>query len=192
MTAFFARFLLCCIALTGWGVCTAQAITTSDIQRLQQSAPVGDIRFQEQRYSPWLAAPVESRGVVRSLPQGLEKQVDSPKQETWRLLQDRMEWQGPKGIGYKHILFSQAPALALLSNAMRYVVAGDFAALERDFRITTKGDSKMWTAHLQPQSADAVRYLDHLEMQGAGSQLLLLTIVERKGERTITRFSHNP
>ncbi|MGB4117582.1 MAG: LolA-related protein [Polaromonas sp.] len=192
MTAFFARFFLLFIALTGWSASTAQAITTSDLQRLLQSAPGGDIRFQEQRYSPWLAAPVESRGVVRSLPQGLEKQVDSPKQETWRLLQDRMEWQGAKGIGYKHILFSQTPALAMLSNAMRYVVAGDFVALERDFRITVRGDSKMWTAHLKPHSTEAIRYLDHLEMQGAGSQLLLLTIVERKGERTITRFSHHP
>ena len=188
MTAPVARFLLFCIALSVSGVCTAQAITTTDLQRLLQSAPVGDIRYQEQRQSPWLAAPLESRGIVRTLPQGLEKQVESPKQETWRMLPDRLEWRGPGGLGYKHVLFSQTPALGMLSNAMRRVVAGDLLALERDFRITAQGDAKMWTAHLQPHSAEAMRYLDHLEMQGAGNQLLMLTIVERKGERTTTRF----
>ena len=68
-----ARFWLFCIALMGWGVSAAQTITIGELQRLLQSVPAGDMRFQEQRQSPWLAAPVESRGVVRSLPQGLEK-----------------------------------------------------------------------------------------------------------------------
>ncbi|MES2942419.1 MAG: LolA-related protein, partial [Pseudomonadota bacterium] len=71
---------------------------------------------------------------------------------------------------------------------MRHVVAGDLLALERDFRITLQGDSKLWTAHLQPQTTEAARHLDYLEMQGAGSQLLVLIVVERKGERTTTRF----
>lgn len=183
-----ARFWLFCIALMGWGVSAAQTITIGELQRLLQSVPAGDVRFQEQRQSPWLAAPVESRGVVRSLPQGLEKQIESPKQETWRMLPDRMEWRGPEGAGNKQILFSQAPALASLSNALRRVVAGDLQALERDFRITLQGDVKLWTAHLQPYTPEVTKHLDYLEMQGAGSQLLVLTVVERKGERTTTRF----
>lgn len=188
MTALTARFLWFCIAWMGWGVSAAQTITTNELQRLLQSAPAGDMKFQEQRQSPWLAAPVESRGLVRSLPQGLEKQIESPKQETWRLLPDRLEWRGPEGAGNKQILFSQAPALAALSNAIRRVVAGDLLALERDFRITLQGDAKLWTAHLQPHTPEAARYLDYLEMQGAGPQLLVLIVVERKGERTTTRF----
>ncbi|MES2942418.1 MAG: hypothetical protein V4772_06070, partial [Pseudomonadota bacterium] len=114
MTAHAVRFVFFCIALLGWGVsAAAQTITTNELQRLLQSAPAGDIRFQEQRQSPWLAAPVESRGLVRSLPQGLEKQIESPKQETWRLLPDRLEWRGSGGAGNRQILFSQAPALAV-------------------------------------------------------------------------------
>ena len=188
MTSHTTRLLLFCVALMGWGVSAAQTITTGELQRLLQSAPAGDIRFQEQRQSPWLAAPVESRGFVRSLAQGLEKQIESPKQETWRLLTDRLEWRGPDGAGNKQILFSQAPALAALSNAMRRVVAGDMLALERDFRVTLQGDAKLWTAHLQPYTPDVARHLDYLEMQGAGPQLLVLIVVERKGERTTTRF----
>lgn len=188
MTAHTARFVLLCFSLLGWGVSEAQTITTGELQRLLQSAPAGDIRFQEQRQSPWLAAPIESRGLVRSLPQGLEKQIESPKQEIWRLLPDRLEWRGHDGVGHKQILFSQAPALAALSNAMRRVVAGDMLALARDFRITLEGDAKRWTAHLKPYTPEVARHLDYLEMQGAGSQLLVLIVVERKGERTTTRY----
>ena len=75
-----------------------------------------------------------------------------------------------------------------LSNALRRVVAGDLLALERDFRITLQGDAKLWAAHLQPYTPEVAKHLDYLEMQGAGPQLLVLTVVERKGERTTTCF----
>lgn len=188
MTKSITRFFLYGITIICWSAGSAQSITAIELQRLLQSAPSGDIRFQEQRQSPWLAAPVDSRGVVRSLPQGLEKQIESPRRETWRLLPDHLEWQGPAGTTNKQILFSQAPAVAVLSNTMRRVVAGDLLSLERDFRIVLQGDAKSWAAHMQPYTPDVARYLDYLEIQGAGSQLLVLTIVERKGERTTTRF----
>ncbi len=188
MTAFMARFVVLCFCLFGSGMVAAQPLTTSDLQKMLQSAPKVDTPFHEQRQSRWLASPVESRGIVRSFPQGLEKQVDSPKRETWRLLSDRMEWSGPDGVGNKQILFSKAPALAVLSDAIRGLVAGDLLALERDFRITVQGNSSLWTARLQPHSAKVSRYLNYLEIQGARNQLLVLIVVERKGERTMTRF----
>lgn len=196
-----ARYLSLWFVLFSGCMGSAHALTAGELQRLLQSAPAVDIPFVEQRQSPWLTEAVESRGTVRSLPQGgLEKQVESPKQEIWRLLPDRMEWQslapatgntgsaGNSSNTSKQILFSKAPALGVLSDAIRHVVAGDFPALERDFKVVVQGDTKQWTAHLQPQSAEAVRYLDRLEMQGSGSRLLTLVIVERKGERTTTRF----
>ena len=188
MTVNFVRFSLIAFLMIGCGMTIAQTITTSELQRLLQSAPLVETPFHEQRQSPWLASPVQSRGIVRSLPQGLEKQIESPKRETWRLLPDRLEWTGPDGIGNKQIFFSKAPALAALSDAIRHVVAGDLLTLERDFNITLQGSSKLWTARLQPHTAEVARYLDHLEMQGTGSQLLVLIVVERKGERTTTQF----
>jgi hypothetical protein len=190
-----ARYLSLWLVLFSGCMGAAHALTAGELQRLLQSAPAVDIPFVEQRQSPWLTEAVESRGTVRSLPQGgLEKQVESPKQEIWRLLPDRMEWKSLAATGdnsgntSKQILFSKAPALGVLSDAIRHVVAGDFPALERDFKIVVQGDARQWTAHLQPQSTEAVRYLDRLEMQGSGSRLLTLVVVERKGERTTTRF----
>lgn len=196
-----ARYLSLWFVLFSGCMGSAHALTAGELQRLLQSAPAVDIPFVEQRQSPWLTEAVESRGTVRSLPQGgLEKRVESPKQEIWRLLPDRMEWRslappadnsastGNSSNTSKQILFSKAPALGVLSDAIRHVVAGDFPALERDFKVVVQGDAKQWTVQLQPQSIEAVRYLDRLEMQGSGSRLLTLVVLERKGERTTTRF----
>lgn len=188
MTAFIARFVMLSFCLLGSGMAAVQPLTTSDLQKMLQSAPKVDTPFHEVRQSPWLASPVESRGIVRSFPQSLEKQVDSPKRETWRLLSDRLEWSGPDGVVKKEIFFSKAPALAALSDAMRRLVAGDLLALERDFRITVQGNWSLWTARLQPHSTEVSRHLEYLEIQGAGNQLLVLIVIERKGERTMTRF----
>ena len=166
----------------------ADAITVPELQRLLQAAPKQSVPFQELRESPWLAAPMASRGTLRSTPQWLEKHVESPRQETWRLLPDRIEWTGPGGAGNKHIMFSQAPALAALADVMRRVVAGDIAALERDFRIQVQGDEAAWRSQLQPRSADVGRYIESVELQGTGNRLQVIIVNERQGGRTTTRL----
>jgi hypothetical protein len=176
------------LVAVGLGATAAQAITVAELQRLLQSAARPVVNFQELRESPWLSAPMASRGTMRSTPQALEKRVESPRQETWRLLPDRIEWVGPGGSGNKQILFSQAPALAALSDVMRRVVAGDIALLQRDFRIELSGDERVWRAQLQPVSPQVARHLDHVELQGTAGQLQVIIVVERQGERTTTRL----
>jgi hypothetical protein len=126
---------------------------------------------------------------MRSTPSALEKRVESPRQETWRLLPDRIEWAGPGGGGKKQILFSQAPALGALSDVMRRVVAGEIVALQRDFRIRLTGDERAWRAQLEPLSPEAARHLDHVELQGSAGRLQVIIVVERQGERTTTRIN---
>lgn len=166
----------------------ADAITVSQLQGLLQSAPRQSVPFQELRESPWLSAPLTSRGTMHSTPQSLEKRVESPRQETWRLLPDRIEWLGPAGADRKQIMFSQAPALAALADVMRRVVAGELVALERDFRIELQGDERVWSAQLQPRSPEVARHLDHVELQGTRGLLQVIIVVERQGERTTTRL----
>jgi hypothetical protein len=189
MTKYFLRAASFWLMLAGLGATSAHALTIPQLQRLLQSGARPTVNFQELRESPWLSAPVTSRGTMRSTPGSLEKRIESPRQETWRLLPDRIEWVGAAGNGTKQILFSQAPALAALSDVMRRVVAGEIVALERDFRIELTGDERAWRANLQPHSAQVKRHLDHVELQGTAGQLQIIIVVERQGERTTTRFN---
>lgn len=165
------------------------ALTVPELQRLLQAAPPKAVAFAETRESPWLATPAETRGTMLSKPGVLEKRVEAPREETWRMLSDRVEYVGPGQTASRQILFSQAPAVAFLANALRRVVAGDLSALERDFRIELRGDRQAWSARLQPSAEEAARYLDYLELQGAGGELRTIVVVERQGERTTTRLN---
>ena len=118
----------------------------------------------------------------------LEKRVESPRPETWRLLPDRVEWISSDGAETKQIAFSKAPAMAVLADALRRVVAGDLLAAEQDFKVELRGDARGWTLRLDPMGIENSRYLDHLELTGAGARLEVIVVVERKGERTTTRL----
>jgi hypothetical protein len=165
----------------------ARALTVPELQKLLQSATPHDARYEEVRESPWLSAPVATRGTLHVTPQALEKRVASPRAETWRMLGDRLEWVGPGGAR-KQILFSQAPALQALADVTRRAVAGDLVALQRDFTIVLRGDENVWSAQLQPRTALVLRQLESVELQGTGSHLRVLIVNERRGERTTTRI----
>jgi len=164
------------------------AITVPELQHLLQASPRNTVAFTETRESPWLAVPAETRGTMHWMPGVLEKRVEAPRKETWRMLPDRVEYVSPGDTGSKQILFSQSPAVAVLAETLRRLVAGDLLALQRDFRLDLRGDRHSWSAHLTPTSGEAARYLDHLELEGAGAELRVITVIERQGERTTTRL----
>jgi hypothetical protein len=175
-------------ALLAMSAGLAHALTVPQLQRLVEAAGKPVARYEEVRESPWLSAPVTTRGTLHVTAQGLEKRVESPRQETWRMLEDRLEWVGPGGSARKQVLFAHAPALQALADVTRHAVAGDLRALERDFHIALQGDENVWTAQLRPRDAALMRRIESVELQGTGGRLRVLIVTERQGERTTTRI----
>lgn len=191
MSGFRAVTLAFALALIG---SAAHAFGVADLQRLLRAAPApgaAGIAFHELRESPWLAAPVESRGSLHSTPALLEKRLVSPRREVWRIRADRIEWSDPgaaDAAAPRQILFSDAPGVATLAGALRRIVGAELLALEADFRIETGGDERVWTARLVPRDAGVARKLEAIELQGTGARLRVIVVVERQGERTTTRL----
>ena len=170
----------------------AQQISLTTLQRRLQEAPRQAMRFRETRESPWLAAPVESSGTLRSSATLLEKSVEEPRRETWRILPDRVELLAAGATTPKVLMFSAAPAVATLANTLRQVMTGDLQALDRDYHLELAGDERVWTVHLTPRLPDTARFLKEVELQGTGSQLRAIVILESQGERTVTRLTPEP
>lgn len=164
------------------------ALTVPELERLLQASPRESVAFVETRESPWLTLPVQSTGTMRSGPDVLEKHVETPRLETWRMLPDRVEWAGSDGTATRQILFSQSPGLAVLADTLRRVVAGDLATLDRTFKMETRGSHADWILRLNPRGGNAARYLDHVELEGGRGEIRVITVVERQGERTTTRL----
>ena len=110
------RTALMGLALVWAAIAAAQPITVAGLQRLLQEAPKRELRFQETRESPWLAVPVEASGSMKSSATMLEKQLEHPRRETWRILVDRLQLITPGSTPPKQFMFSQAPAVAALAD----------------------------------------------------------------------------
>ena len=186
------RTALMGLALAWTAIAAAQPITVAGLQRLLQEAPKRELRFQETRESPWLAVPVEASGRMKSSATMLEKQVEHPRRETWRILVDRLQLTTPGSTTPKQFMFSEAPAVAALANALRHVMAGDLQALDQDFRLVLGGDERLWTLQLTPRRQDIARHLKQLELQGTGAHLQVIVILESQGDRSTTRLIHEP
>ena len=187
------RYLLFVAAwlTVGGGATSAEPIKVATLQRLLQEAPSHELHFTETRESPWLKAPVLSSGTMKATDTALEKRVEEPRREIWRLLADRAQQVDPDTGATKEISFRNAPAAAALANALRDVMAGDLAALDKDFELVTSGDERAWTVQLTPRAADVSRTLERLELQGSQGRLQLLVVLESQGGRTTTRLNHD-
>jgi hypothetical protein len=186
------RTALVALALVWVAIAAAQPITVAGLQRLLQEAPKRELRFHETRESPWLAVPVEASGRMKSSATMLEKQVEHPHRETWRILDDRLQVTTPGSTTPKQFMFSEAPAVAALAGALRHVMAGDLQALDQDFRLVPGGDERRWTLQLTPRQQDIARYLKQLELQGTGPRVQVIVILESQGDRSTTRLIHEP
>jgi hypothetical protein len=184
------RLALAALALAAAGPAAAQPLDAATLQRLLQSSARHDLRFTESRESKWLGTPVLSSGSMSASPAMLEKRVEQPRRETWRILKDRMSVTDDTGVT-KEFLFDEVPAVAALANAMRNAVAGDVAALRTDFRLHVDGDERLWTVELKPRRADVSRYLSQIELQGSRGRLQAIVVLETQGDRTITRLLHD-
>jgi hypothetical protein len=184
------RLLQLGVLLSVAGAAFAQAFSVEHLQRLLQQAPHADVLFTEMRESRWLAAPIESSGTMRSNALMLEKRVERPRPETWRILSDRMLVTAPGSDGVKDVMLDQAPAAAALANMLRRVMAGDLEALNKDFQLELSGDEREWTLQLTPRHPDVARQLKQITLQGAGRRLAVIVIQESQGDRTTTHLHY--
>ena len=194
LSSFFTRTLI--VAFIFGATLDAAALTPAELQRLLTPNAGATVNFEEVRESPWLAAPIVSKGSMQVTANGLEKRVESPKRETWRLLADRVEWQSADGR-VNQIPYARAPALGALAGVMRRVIAGDVAGLQKDFDVQLAGDERAWRAQLVARDAQVRSQLESIEVQGTGGAIQVLVVVDHQGEKTTTRLqprtpaSHN-
>jgi hypothetical protein len=184
------RLLQSGMLLSVAGAAFAEALSVEHLQRLLQDAPHADVRFTEMRESRWLAAPIESSGTMRSNAMMLEKRVERPRPETWRILSDRMQVTAPGSDGVKEVMLDRAPGAAALADTLRRVMAGQLEALNKDFQLELSGDEREWTLQLTPRHPDVARQLKQISLQGAGRRLAVIVIQESQGDRTTTRLHY--
>jgi outer membrane lipoprotein-sorting protein len=187
---FLCRFLLLCCACAALPVQAAPWNIDRLMQTLAQTR-VAHASFVERKSIAMLEQPVESSGeLFYTAPNRLEKRTLQPRPESMQLEGDTL-WimQG----GKKHVLQLQRyPEIAAFIASIRGTLAGDRAALERNYSLSLSGDAQHWTLVLQPTADRIKQVLARIRISGQRNQLRSIEIHQADGDSslmTITTLS---
>jgi hypothetical protein len=151
------------------------------MQRLAQ-IPARRAAFTEQSRLAALAQPQESQGVlVYRRPDFLQKQTLVPRPETLAI--DGAQLTLSRGDATpRHLDLSEHPEIAAIVAAIRAPLQGDLASLQRHFEPRIAGTFDNWQMVLVPADAAGRRFLRYVVIDGTGTDLRRLRIVQANGD----------
>jgi hypothetical protein len=157
------------------------------IRSLARPAPAY-IAFKEVRFSALLDQPLIVSGELRyEGPESLDRVVLQPYHEetTIRGESVRVEREGERP---RTFALKRAPELRGLLNAFSALLAGDPAAVERNFLVNVAGNKDAWRLNLTPGDARARGRLSSLTMSGHRDEPVCLSMRSGEGARSIMLF----
>jgi len=169
------------------GASVAHAEGDWDIDRLMQALSqvrTGHASFVEKKSIAMLDAPVESSGeLFYTAPDKLEKRTLKPKPEAMLLDGSNIT---VERRGKKHVLQLQSyPEIAAFIDSIRGTMAGDRAALERNFKLSLEGSEQDWTLGLVPTNDKMKKVVQKLRMGGSGGELRSIAILQADGDSSV-------
>lgn len=155
-------------------------------------APERRARFREARHLAALDRPLESEGTLLwRRPDMLEKITFWPRPE-------RVTVQGSRvvlelaGRAPETVDLAAQPELRALLEALRAPLAGDAAALERDFAATLSGTPATWSLQLVPRDRRARRAVESVVLTGSGAEPSVIRVREANGDEQVLRLTPLP
>lgn len=140
------------------------------LERLARPAPVST-PFVELRGSAMLKAPLRIQGeYARPDADTLVRQVRAPYVETTTIRAGEATI-AREGRRPRSFALSRAPELAGLQASFGALLAGDAAALERDYRVSAQGSRQDWVLVLAPRHAAMAESVRDITLRGRGAEL---------------------
>ena len=140
--------------------------------------------FVEKKSIALLDKPVESSGeLLYTAPDRLEKRSFKPKPESMVVKGDELLIERGR---QKHRLQLQAyPELAAFIDSIRGTLAGDRAALERNYRVSLEGSAERWTLQLLPLDEKMQAVIQEIRIAGVRDQVRSIEINQADGDRSV-------
>ena len=141
-------------------------------------------RYTERKTVAILSAPIDSAGtLVYTAPGHLEKRATTPRPESLVLDGDQLtlESQGKR----RTIALQQYPVIWAFVESIRSTLAGDLATLKRFYQVGLEGGERQWRLTLKPVEAAMKDVVSEIRIEGAGSQVSGIEIVETQGDRSV-------
>jgi len=154
------------------------------VARLAKPAPTA-VAFTEVRFSKMLVEPLVVSGqLVYGGPRSLDRQVTEPYQETTRIRGETVlverAGQAPQSFGLQ-----RAPELRGLLAGLTALLAGDLAAIQRDFQVAARDGADGWQLELTPIDPRVLKRLKMIRARGSEAEPRCFELINAKDGRSI-------
>ena len=141
-------------------------------------------RFVETKSIAILDQPVESSGeLFYSAPNRLEKRTLKPQRET--MLVDGGALLIERGRKKHRLQLQDYPELAAFIDSIRGTLAGDRAALERNYKLSLDGSAARWTLQLLPTNKKMQAVVKHIRITGARERVSSVEVTQTDGDSSV-------
>jgi Outer membrane lipoprotein carrier protein LolA-like len=154
------------------------------IERLAKPAPA-IVAFREVRFSALTTEPLIVSGELGyDGPASLERRVTQPYRETVSIRGEsvRVEREGETARTFG---LNRAPELRGLLSGFTALLAGDAAAIERNFRVAANGGDAAWTLELTPADSKSRRRLQQIVVTGRADTPMCFTMLTPNGGASV-------
>lgn len=147
--------------------------------------------FVEQKYLSSVETPLESSGELSyQAPDRLEKRTLKPTAESLVLDKDTLllERKGRK----RSIPLQSYPEVGAFVESIRATLAGDRAALDRNYQIELEGKRERWRLLLRPLQAKAAAMVSQIRFSGQREHIETIEILQGNGDRSVMTITPQP
>lgn len=175
------------------GTACAADWTLQELMRLMAQQRSGKAIFVEKKTMALLEKPLESSGELSfDAPDRLEKRTLIPRQESMVLEGDKLTvtLQGKRPMNLR---LQDYPAAAVTVESIRGTLAGDLAALEKNYAVEFSGHAGKWQLQLTPVHDDVAKFLRTVTIAGSQANVRTIRFEQVDGDRmemTISKVSN--
>jgi outer membrane lipoprotein-sorting protein len=169
----------------------ADPSTVEDLMRGFASIKSSRADFVEKKYLNTLTQPLESSGeLVYVAPSHLERRTVKPKPEVLIVDGDTLtiERAGTK----RSISLASFPEVSAFTDSIRETLAGDLAALKRNYRVEFDGTNQPWRLTLLPSDPKVAALVSRVTLTGRDRHIESIEILQADGNRSVAALAPRP
>ena len=166
----------------------AEPFTVKQLMRTLAANKASRADFVEKKYLASLDRPLESSGeLVYVAPSRLEKRTIKPKPEV--LIIDGGTLTIERGGTTRSISLASFPEVSAFTESIRATLAGDLAALSRDYRVEVDGSRAQWRLTLLPSDPQIASLVSRVTVTGRNQRVDAIEVLQADGNRSVTTLT---
>lgn len=166
------------------------ALELTKLLQLFSQQKESTIDFNEEKHVSFLDEPIISSGTMKFIsPNQLQKHILKPEEISQKINGNELEI---ISSDENHIInLDDHPEFSIILRATIHLLAGNHAALKKDFKINYKNIDSNWTLLLSPHDSYISGYVESIKIEGNQNKISKIIITEPNHDRSITYLSNH-